>query len=148
MSKSRGEIIKKTKEWLAHADEDLRLAKHALKLKSSCPYKLIAYHAQQCAEKHLKAYLVFKNIDFPYTHNISHLLELCPDLRERAEDLKEAKVLTPYAITARYPGKSKITKRNALQAIRIADNVRKVIREVLKKSGLKISPVSAQALSV
>jgi HEPN domain-containing protein len=87
---------------LAHADEDLRLAKHAFKLKSSCPYKLIAYHAQQCAEKYLKAYLVFRNIDFPYTYNISHLLELCPDLAVQAKDLHEAKVLTPYAITARY----------------------------------------------
>ncbi len=139
MSESSSEIIKKTKEWLVHADEDLRLAKHALKLKSSCPYKLIAYHAQQCAEKYLKAYLVFRNIDFPYTHNISHLLELCPDLAEQAKDLQEAKVLTPYAITARYPGKGKVIKRNALQAIKIADNVRRVIRGVLKKRGLKIS---------
>lgn len=139
MSESRSEIIKKSKEWLMHADEDLRLAKHALKLKSSCPYKLIAYHAQQCAEKYLKAYLVFKNTDFPYTHNISRLLELCPDLAEQARNLQEAKFLTPYAITARYPGKGKVTKRNALQAIMAADNVRKVIRGVLRKSGLKIS---------
>lgn len=139
MSESRSEIIRKTKEWIAHADEDIRLAKHALKLKSSCPYKLIAYHAQQCAEKYLKAYLVFRNIDFPYTHNISHLLELCPDLAMQANDLQEAKVLTPYAITARYPGKSKVAKRDALQAVKIADNVRKIIRGTLKKEGLKIS---------
>jgi hypothetical protein len=44
-----------------HADEDLRLARHAFKLKSATPYKLIAYHAQQCAEKCLKAYLVFED---------------------------------------------------------------------------------------
>ncbi|MGQ3684217.1 MAG: HEPN domain-containing protein [Candidatus Loosdrechtia sp.] len=110
MSESRSEIIRKTKEWVVHADEDIRLAKHALKLKSSCPYKLIAYHAQQCVEKYLKAYLVFRNIDFPYTHNISHLLEICPDLAMQANDLQEAKVLTPYAITARYPRKSKVAK--------------------------------------
>lgn len=139
MSESKSEIIRKTKEWVVHADEDIRLAKHALKLKSSCPYKLIAYHAQQCAEKYLKAYLVFRNIDFPYTHNISHLLELCPDLAMQANDLKEAKVLTPYAITARYPGKSKVAKRDALLAVKIADNVRKIIRGTLKKEGLKIS---------
>jgi hypothetical protein len=36
MSESRDEIIRKTKEWLVYADEDLRLAKHAFKLKSSC----------------------------------------------------------------------------------------------------------------
>lgn len=139
MSENRGEIIRKTKEWLVHADEDLRLAKHAFKLKSSCPYKLIAYHAQQCAEKYLKAYLAFRNIDFPYTHNISHLLELCPDLAVHAKELHEAKVLTPYAITARYPGKGKVFKRDALQSVKIAETVRKTIKAALKKGGLKIS---------
>jgi HEPN domain-containing protein len=64
------EILKKARKWLAYAEEDLRLAKHGLTMSSSCPYRLIAYHAQQCAEKYLKAYLVFKRVDFPYTHNI------------------------------------------------------------------------------
>ena len=41
---------KVVKQWLEHAEEDLRLAKHAFKLSSSRPNKLIAYHAQQCAE--------------------------------------------------------------------------------------------------
>lgn len=74
MSGNANAIKKSVKEWLRHADEDLRLAQHAFKLKSAVPYKLIAYHAQQCAEKSLKAYLVYKHIDFPYTHNISVLL--------------------------------------------------------------------------
>lgn len=46
MSGAKPALTKKIKEWLRRADEDLRLAKHALKLKSSCPYKLVAYHAQ------------------------------------------------------------------------------------------------------
>ena len=32
MSESSGEIIGRAKEWLVHADADLRLAKHAFKL--------------------------------------------------------------------------------------------------------------------
>jgi len=51
-------LIHKALQWLAHAGEDLTMARHTLKLKSSCPYRLIAYHAQQCAEKSLKAFLV------------------------------------------------------------------------------------------
>lgn len=35
------------------------------KMPGSRPYRLIAYHAQQCAEKYLKAYLVYHDIDFP-----------------------------------------------------------------------------------
>jgi HEPN domain-containing protein len=48
-------VKEQVKEWLRHADDDLRLAHHAFKLRSAVPYKLIAYHAQQSAEKYLKA---------------------------------------------------------------------------------------------
>lgn len=53
-------IRKVVKQWLEHADEDLRLAKHAFKLSSSRPNKLIAYHAQQCVEKYLKGFLALR----------------------------------------------------------------------------------------
>jgi HEPN domain-containing protein len=71
------ETIQQVIEWVSYADEDLLLAKHELTLAEKCPYRLVAYHAQQCAEKYLKAYLIFCGIDFPYTHDISELLELC-----------------------------------------------------------------------
>jgi HEPN domain-containing protein len=57
---------------MRYGDDDLRLAKQALLMKS-CPYKLAAFHAQQCAEKYLKAYLIDQGIDFgtPTTSPIS-----------------------------------------------------------------------------
>ena len=64
------ELGKKSRKWISYAEQDLRLAKNGLTISSSCPYRLIAYHAQQCAEKYLKSYLVFKQLDFPYTHNM------------------------------------------------------------------------------
>ena len=82
----------------------MRVAQHTLSLVHECPYRLVAYHAQQCAEKYLKAYLVLRGIDFPYTHNLARLLELCLDQPEWARRLKAAEELTPFAITARYPG--------------------------------------------
>ena len=77
MSAIDDEILNQVKQWLVYADEDLRLARHGMTLSTGVPHRLIAYHAQQCAEKCLKAYLVFHRIAFPYTHNISRLLELC-----------------------------------------------------------------------
>ncbi|MDZ7319154.1 MAG: HEPN domain-containing protein [candidate division KSB1 bacterium] len=133
-------IIRKAKLWISHAEEDLRLAQHGLKLKSSCPYKLIAYHAQQCAEKYLKAFLVYQNIDFPYTHNISRLLELCADKANWTEKLKDAEELTPFAITTRYPGEyEEVTKENAMRAIRIAKFVRRTVRAALTQAGITIN---------
>jgi HEPN domain-containing protein len=49
MSVTERDISRKVQQWLDYADEDLVLAKHALTLKSTVPYRLIAYHAQQCA---------------------------------------------------------------------------------------------------
>ncbi len=69
------EIHNKVNIWIAFAEEDLCMAQYAITMKNAVPYRLIAFHAQQCAEKYLKAYLVFKGVDFPYTHDIFRLLE-------------------------------------------------------------------------
>jgi HEPN domain-containing protein len=134
-----GEVVKKkVKEWLSHADDDLRLARVAFKLKSAVPYKLIAYHAQQCAEKCLKAYLVFQKTDFPYTHDLSLLLDKFPTA-DWVEGLKYTEVLSSYAITTRYPGKDKVTKKEALKAVALADTVRKTVVKALAREGLKVA---------
>lgn len=126
------DIILNVKKWIKHAEEDLRLAKHSLTLESGCPFRLTAYHAQQCAEKYLKALLVFHQIDFPYTHSITRLLEICSEIINTNE-LTEAEILTPFAITTRYPGEDEeVTKEEALDAIRIADLVKEKINLQLK----------------
>lgn len=140
MSGSGNAVKKKTEEWLRLADDDLRLARHAFKLKSAAPYNLISYHAQQCAEKCFKAYLVFNKIDFPYTHDLAVLLELCPSSEDWTNDIrKAATILRTYAITTRYPGESKVTQKEALRAVALADMVWQTIIAALAKEGLKIS---------
>ena len=131
-------IHKVVKQWLEHAEEDFRLAKHAFRLLSSCPCKLIAFHAQQCAEKYLKAFLALKKVDFPYTHNISLLLEISSDHAAWAKDLREAELLPDYAVTTRYPGAEKVTKKDAELAVKTAVKVRNVVRKALKQEGLKL----------
>ncbi len=133
------EILHKVHQWLVFGDEDLQMASHAMDLESGCPYRLIAYHAQQCAEKHLKAYLVYCGVDFPYTHNISTLLELCGEQAAWAKTLQDAEELTPYAITARYPGEDEdVTKTEAARAIEIAQQVRQQVRTALQQHGIRL----------
>jgi HEPN domain-containing protein len=132
-------IIQKVLRWLVYADEDLRLARHGLTLATGCPYRLIAYHAQQCVEKHLKAYLLFHQVDFPYTHNIARLLELCPPQGAWAETLRDAEELTPFAITARYPAEDEdVTEAETRRAMDIATHVRQVVRVALAQEGLEL----------
>lgn len=51
MSVRRKDIVLNVRQWIERAEEDLRLAKHAMTMKTAVPYRLVAYHAQQCAEE-------------------------------------------------------------------------------------------------
>jgi HEPN domain-containing protein len=78
MSPKKEDILEKAKQWIELAEEDLSVAKFALTMESNVPYRIIAFHCQQCAEKYIKSLLILFNIDFPYTHDIEKLLEISP----------------------------------------------------------------------
>jgi HEPN domain-containing protein len=134
------QVLHKVKQWLIHGDEDLRLAVHATTLQGEePPYRLIAYHAQQCAEKYLKAFLVYCVVDFPYTHNISILLELCGEHADWPVELQDSEQLTLYSITTRYPGEDEqVSEAEAKQAIELAQQVRTRVRTALTQLGLDL----------
>jgi HEPN domain-containing protein len=58
--------------WVEKAESDLKNAALALRAGHDCPADTVAFHAQQCAEKHLKAVLVFAGIDFPEPTTSGH----------------------------------------------------------------------------
>jgi HEPN domain-containing protein len=129
-------IIEKVRQWLAYAEEDLRVARHGFSMPETPPCRVIAFHAQQCAEKHLKAYLVFHGVDFPFTHSLRRLLDLCGSPAAWAEQLRDAEELSPYVITARYPGEDlAVSEAEARRAVEIAERVREVVRGALREEG-------------
>ena len=135
------ETIQKVRQWLAYADEDLRLAVYAMGMNpKDRPYRAVAYHAQQCAEKYLKGFLVCQNVDFPYTHNISTLLELCSEYADWPQSLRDAEELTDYAVTTRYPGETdEVTEAEARRSIELAQMVRNRVRTSLQELGVELA---------
>ena len=134
MSAGHKDIALNVRQWVERAQEDFRLANHAMTMRTAVPYRLVAYHAQQCAEKCLKAYLVAGMTDFPYTHNISVLLELCSQTAPWTSEVQEAETLSSYAVTARYPGGAdRVSKREAVAAIAQAERVLQKVTGDLKK---------------
>jgi len=132
-------VLEKVGGWLRHGDQDLALARHALAMGADCPYDLVAYHAQQCAEKYLKAYLVFRLVDFPYTHNLLRLVELIPPDVPWIGDVEIAAALSSYAVSARYPGEDEpVSESEAREAIQIASDVRMRLRRVLAAAAFAI----------
>ena len=132
-------VVQKVRAWVTCADEDLRVAQHTLTLADECPYRVVAYHAQQCVEKYLKAYLVLHGTDFPYTHNIARLVELCSEQSAWGEALEDAEELTPFAISARYPGENEsVSEAEARRTVDIAARVQQVVWQALNEDGVSL----------
>lgn len=88
------------------------------------------FHAQQAAEKYLKATLTWHQIEFPKTHSIRQVLDLLSQAdAETAAGLADASVLSPYAVDIRYPGDQ--PEPDLQEAHRATDLARKVRDAVL-----------------
>ena len=92
-------------QWLERASHDLLTAEHTLKLGDGCPFDTVCFHAQQCAEKSMKALLVYYGIQFPRSHDLTELQPLFPKGKwPESVTIHELAELGPYAVEARYPG--------------------------------------------
>lgn len=90
------------RRWLEYAEDDLETARVILAQRR--PPRQACWHAQQAAEKAIKAALVLEQVDFPKTHDLDALRGLVPEgwtVRATHADLA---ALTEWSIEARYPG--------------------------------------------
>ena len=109
--------------WLEHARSDLALAR--LGARADILPEQLCFHAQQAVEKAFKAVLLHRKVEFPFTHDLSELLDALADAGiEVPESLAEADALTPYAVETRYPGFwGEITEQDVEEAIGLAEEV-------------------------
>lgn len=130
-------ILIVVQEWAAKAENDLKNAAHTLKLGRDCPTDTVCFHAQQCVEKYLKAFLVLAEIQFPKTHDIEVLAGLIPKGTIAFLTVEEQRRLTEYATVMRYPGPYEpIRLCEAKEAVRIARLVRRKILKLMEKKPL------------
>jgi HEPN domain-containing protein len=133
MSRTREQVIWDfLRQWIDKAESDLRAAEHLLTLDQE-DYFTAAFHAQQSAEKFLKAFLVRYQIPFGKTHDINELLEL---VAKRAAPLQRqlasAGMLTRFGIEFRYPGGQVADLKTAQHAVHEAHRVRTAVLEDLQ----------------
>ena len=129
--KERCAVNPLTLEWVENAEEDyvgmqlLQRGQHPL-------YNIVCFHAQQCVEKSLKAWLQEANIPFPRTHDLKELLALIvPSLPVWQVWEPDFSLLSSHAVMTRYPGAA-ATADNAAHAVHICDTVRRAVREHLR----------------
>jgi HEPN domain-containing protein len=121
-------------EWVLKAEGDFVTAGRELRARKSPNYDAVCFHAQQCAEKYLKAVLQENNKRVPKIHFLLELLALILKFDGSYEFLKaDLEVLEDYSVKFRYPG-DVAEKDEAQSAYAAAEAVRKFIRQ---KLGLK-----------
>ena len=130
-SKKKGDMNPLTLEWIQKAEGDYRTAKWGQQDPDPV-HDSICFHAQQCIEKYLKAWLQEANIPGPRTHNLEELLALIvPTLPAWNLWQPDFKIISTYAVDARYPGDT-ATAENTQHAMRICDEVRQAVRTQLE----------------
>ena len=133
----RNAVITVAHEWVTKAESDLRAAVYLLEPRVEQPTEAVCYHAQQCAEKYVKALLVLRRTDFPKTHDIEKLAALLPATLRPRLTLEEHRRFIAYATAARYPGWGEIPLAEARRAVALARRVRREIRRALPREILR-----------
>lgn len=120
-----------TSEWVDKTEGDLITARRELLAPTSPNYDAAAFHAQQCAEKYLKAQLIEAGVSFPKTHDLGAIPNLPLPLETDWDALRsELNALTALAVEVRYPGTSADLQTGA-RAVDIAQKVRDTVRASL-----------------
>ena len=118
------------RSWLAKAENDFLNIRNNLQA-NRVPWDTICFHAQQAAEKLLKAFLVYHGQVPARTHDLVALLARCVDFERDLEDLEgECRNLTVYATGSRYP--VDLFEPSKEEALELFDAARRVQQQVLK----------------
>ena len=120
------------KDWIIKARGDLKVAKKIVIDNDDETLGIAAYHTHQCAEKALKAFLVYYHQKIPKTHDLVGLLEECKKHDQHLVVLEQnIDFLSPYEMRTRYPDDQfSIDQSEVLEAIIFAEQVLKTLMKL------------------
>jgi HEPN domain-containing protein len=129
-------VIALTRRWMHYAETDLLAAERLLNQPDIAPH-VACFHAQQAAEKALKAALVFEQIEPPRTHNLDAVRDCLPPAWRVHANHPSLGRLTAWAVESRYPGMApEATVTQARDAVAQARAVVRSIRADLAVRGI------------
>jgi HEPN domain-containing protein len=130
-----------TAEWVAKAEADSATLERECRARTRPNYDGACFHAQQCAEKYLKARLCEADIRFAKIHDLVSLLESALPLEPLWEAYRQDMAyLSDFSVAYRYPGES-ATRDDALEALQRCRRFREGARAAL---GLRLRNASSR----
>jgi HEPN domain-containing protein len=116
-----------TQEWIEKAEGDFKVARREIQTADPV-YEAVCFHAQQCAEKYLKALLEEQIIVFRKTHDLVELIDLSGGQLPELDPLRTKLAhLSMFGIATRYPG-VQADQHAADEALTTAAATRTVVR--------------------
>lgn len=92
-------------EWVAKAEGDFASLGREIRARKQRNPDAACFHAQQGAEKYLKARLCQAGLDFPRVHDLTALLDLTLAVEPAWEIYRrDLAFLSDFAVSFRYPG--------------------------------------------
>ena len=124
------------RRWIKKAEHDLTTASVVLENKPDVT-DTVCFHAQQCVEKALKAYLTLADVHVEKTHDLAYLLDRCSAILPRFEEIRQhARALTDYAVEVRYVDDWRdIPWEEARSAVGLAEEALAFVKLRLEESG-------------
>ena len=125
--------LEDARAWLAKAELDLRAADLELGAPDAGLLGDVAFHAQQAAEKALKAFLALHDEPFRKTHSIEEIGRACATIDPALGPLVDAAApLTEFAWKFRYPGDaSDPTRDESERAVSVARELVSAVKVLL-----------------
>ena len=130
------ELLERAELLFAKAKDDETLLEEII-FNEKVRDEIIGFHAQQAAEKLLKALLMAKNIPYRRTHDLRELIDLTRDNGiEFPESLMEIRTLSPFAVEFRYDyiPMEEEEEFNRQKALEMVQQLRKWVENILLKS--------------
>ena len=116
-------------EWIKYAEGDLDVAKHITTM-SKPNIEISCYHCQQCAEKALKAFLIFNNTKPKYIHDLVILCNDCQAIEDAFTELTDyCYVLNQHITHTRYPSPVELNEEDMKQSLDFAEKILVFVKE-------------------
>ncbi len=128
-------VIAEAQRWLRFAADDLASAQLHLATSMILPNQA-CYHAQQAAEKAIKAQLILRGCYFPKSHDLSALATLLPAADQALVKDLDLVSLTAWVVAGRYP--TDLGEANATSAQAAIATARQLFDRIHQQSGLSL----------
>lgn len=129
--------VTEARGWLAFALGDLAAARSGGRARFRP--RIVAFHAQQAAEKAIKAALILEDLAPPPRHDLEELRHLLPDAWQVKRRPASLDRLTDYGVDAKYPDHMvTVTPIDAATAVRQAIAVIRLVSEEFERRGVRV----------